>query len=69
LLRLQESNLSIGVDLLTERLRGIQEALVVYANGTAHRVITERSPEQETLFISLDLETLARQWGNTVLKP
>ncbi len=69
LLRLQESNLSIGVDLLTERLRGIQEALVVYANGTAQRVITERSPEQETLFISLDLETLARQWGNTVLKP
>src|SRR3989441_7685254 len=69
LLRLQESNLSIGVDLLTERLRGIQEALVVYANGTAQRVITERSPEQETLFISLDVETLARQWGNTVLKP
>lgn len=28
-LRLHERNLSIGVDLLTERLRGIQEALVV----------------------------------------
>ena len=69
LLQLQASNLSIGVDLLTERLRGIQEALVVYANGTAQRVITERRPEQETLFISLDLETLARQWGNTVFKP
>jgi transposase len=69
LLRLQERNLAIGVDLLTERLRGIQEALVVYTNGTAQRVITERSPEQETLFMSLDLETLAQQLGNTVLKP
>jgi transposase len=68
-LRLHERNLSIGVDLLTERLRGIQEALVVYTNGTAQRVITERSPEQEELFISLDLEPLARQWGNTVLNP
>jgi len=69
LLRLQASNLSIGVDLLTERLRGIQEALVVYANGTAQRVITERSPEQEALFMALDVETLARQLGNTVLHP
>lgn len=69
LLRLQERNLSIGVDVLTERLRGIQEALVVYANGAAQRVITERSPEQEELFASLDLETLARQLGNTVLNP
>jgi transposase len=69
LLRLQERHLSIGVDLLTERLRGIQEALVVYAKGTAQRVITERTPEQEILFISLDLETLARQLGNTILKP
>jgi transposase len=69
LLQLQASNLSIGVDLLTERLRGIQEALVVYTNGTAQRVITERSPEQEALFMALDVETLARQLGNTVLHP
>ena len=69
LLQLHERNLSIGVDLLTERLRGMQEALVVYANGTAQRVITERSPEQEALFIALDLQTLARQLGNTVLNP
>jgi hypothetical protein len=69
LLRLQASNLSIGVDLLTERLRGMQEALVVSANGTAQRVITERSPEHEALFMALDVETLARQLGNTVLHP
>jgi len=52
-LRLQERNLAIGVELLTERLRGIQEALVIYANGAAQRVITERSPEQEELFLAL----------------
>lgn len=69
LLRLQERNLSIGVNFLMERLQGIEEALVVYANGAAQRVIPERSPEQEELFISLGLETLARQLGNTVLNP
>ncbi len=35
LLRLQERPLALGVDLLLERLRGMQEALVVYANGAA----------------------------------
>jgi transposase len=69
LLRLQERHLPIGVDLLMERLQGIAEALVVYANGAAQRVITERSPEQEELFIALNLETLAQQLGNTVLHP
>ena len=69
LLRLQERHLSIGADLLLERLQGIEEALVVYANGAAQRVITERRPEQEELFIALDLETLAQQLGNTGLKP
>ena len=69
LLRLQESTLSIGVDFLMERLQGIEEALVVYTNGAAQRVITERSPEQKELFIALDLETLAQQLGNTVLNP
>jgi transposase len=68
-LRLQERNLSIGVELLTERLRGIQEALVIYANGAAQRVITERSPEQEELFLALHLRTLAEQLGNRVLNP
>ena len=69
LLRLQDHNLAIGVDILTERLRGIQEALVVYANGAAQRVMTERSPQQEELFVVLDLQTLAQQLGNTLRKP
>ena len=69
LLRLQDPNLAIGVAILTERLRGIQEALVVYANGAAQRVMTERSPPQEELFVALDLQTLAQQWGHTLRKP
>jgi transposase len=68
-LRLQERNLSIGVELLTERLRGIQEALVIYANGAAQRVITARSPEQEELFLAWPVRTLAEQWGNRVINP
>jgi hypothetical protein len=50
-------------------MQGIEEALVVYANGAAQRVITERSPEQEELFVALDLRALAEQLGNTVLEP
>src|SRR5213593_713762 len=67
-LRLQERHLALGVDLLLERLRGMQEALVVYANGTAQRVLTQRSPEQEELFVALNLRPLAEQLGNTLLK-
>jgi transposase len=67
LLRLQERHLALGVDFLLERLRGIQEALVVYANGAAQRVLTQRSPEQEELFVALNLRPLAEQLGNTVL--
>jgi transposase len=69
LLRLQDQHLAIGVEILTERLRSIQEAWVVYANGAAQRVITERSPQQEELFVALDLQTLAQQLGNTLRKP
>jgi hypothetical protein len=67
--RLPDRPLAIGGSLLTERLRGIEEALLVYANGAAPRVITTRSPEQEELFVALDLRPLAEQLGHPVLKP
>ena len=57
----------LGVDVLLERLQGMQEALVVYVNGAAQRVLTQRSPEQEELFVALNLRPLAEQLGNTVL--
>jgi hypothetical protein len=64
LLRLQARPLVGGVDLRTERLRGIHEALVVYANGAAQRVLTARRPEQEALCAALDVGRLAEQLGN-----
>jgi hypothetical protein len=53
-LRRPERHRALGVDLLLERLRGMQEALVVYANGTAQRVLPQRSPAQEALFVALN---------------
>jgi len=50
LLRLHERHLAVGVDLLTERLRGIHEAWTVYANRAGQPVITALSPEQEAMF-------------------
>ena len=67
LLRLQERDLVLGVDFLLERLRGMQEALVVSANGAAQRVLTQRSPEQEALFVALTFRPLAEQLGHTGL--
>ncbi len=69
LLQLQEKNLSIGADRLIERLRGIEEGLIIYHNGAAQRVITERTPEEEELFVALDLKNLAEQLGNRMLTP
>jgi len=45
LLRLQDHHLAIVWKSL-QNASGIQEALVVYANGAAQRVMTERSPQQ-----------------------
>lgn len=67
LLRVEEHRLSFGVETLIERLRGIQEARLIYASGACQRVIVERAAEQEELFLALDLSNLAKQLGNTVL--
>jgi len=67
LLRLEEHHLSIGVEALIERLRGIQEAKLIYANGACQQVIVERTQQQEELFDALNLNELAEQLGNTVL--
>jgi hypothetical protein len=66
-LRLQERHLVLGVDCLRERLRGMQEALVVSAHGAAQRVLTQRSPEQEELCVARNVRPLAAQLGHTVL--
>jgi transposase len=67
LLRLEEHHLSMGVETLIQRLRGIQEAKLIYANGACQRVISERTQQQAELFDALNLNELAQQLGNTVL--
>jgi transposase len=67
LLRLQNANISIGVERLIEQLRQIQEVKIVYVNGKCHRVIAERKQQQEELFLALKLDQLAKQMGNTLL--
>ena len=57
----------MGIEALIERLRGIQEAKLIYVNVACQQVIVERTPQQEELFDALNLNELAEQLGNTVL--
>lgn len=65
--RLYEHHLSIGVERLMEQLRGIQETLVIYVDGSSERVLAECTPQQEELCDALKIYDLATQMGNTVL--
>ena len=65
--RLDEHHIAIGVEPLLEQLRGIQEALIIYADGTSHRVLVELTPQQEELCDALNIYDLATQMGNTLL--
>jgi len=67
LLRLEKHHLSMGVEALIQRLRGIQEAKLIYVDGASQQVIAERTQQQEELFDALNLNELAEQLGNTVL--
>ena len=66
-LKLQESGLTLSTDHCVARLQKIQEALVVYTNGSAERVLTNLDDPQQRLAQALGLFDLARQMGNTVL--
>jgi len=68
-MRLEKEEISISVENLIERLRQIQEAKIIYANGSTQQVIVERTEEQEELFLALKLDHLAKQMGNTILNP
>jgi transposase len=65
--RLHDHHIALGVESLMEQLRGIQEARIVYADGTAQRVLTELTPQQEDLCDALNIYDLATQMGNTLL--
>ncbi|MHC4783947.1 MAG: IS1634 family transposase [Planctomycetota bacterium] len=66
-LKLREGGLTLSTDHCVSRLQQIQEALVVYTNGSAERVLTHLDDSQQSLAEALGLFDLARQMGNTVL--
>jgi transposase len=66
-LKLREGGLTLSTDHCVSCLQKIQEALVVYTNGSAERVLTDLDDSQQSLAQTLGLFDLARQMGNTVL--
>ena len=66
-LKLQEGGLTMSPEHCIARLQKIQEALVVYTNGSAERVLTEMDDTQKNLAQTLGLFDLARKMGNTLL--
>lgn len=67
--QLWEADVHMDIDRAMERLRRIQETMVVYSNGSADRVLTEMDGTQQQLAEVLGLMDLARQLGNTPLPP
>jgi len=67
-LKLREADLTLSVQRAVQQLESIEEALVVYRNRTADRVLSEMSSEQRTLAGSIGLLDLAKKMGTTVLK-
>lgn len=66
--KLREAGIAMAVTRCLERLEKIQETLVIYTNGAAERVLSERDDLQQQLAEALGVLELARQMGNTVLE-
>jgi transposase len=67
-IQLRESGLTLSIDHCLSRLEKIQEALVIYSNGSVERVLSELDSSQQTLAQTLGLFDLAKNMGNTVLE-
>jgi transposase len=65
--RLQEAGVTLSVDRCIDRLKALQETLVIDTNGASERLLSDRDPLQEQLFQALDLGSIAEQLGTTVL--
>lgn len=66
-LELRQAGIHMNLDRAVARLRNIEEALVVYTNGSVDRVLTDRDDTQEALAQALGLHQLAEELGTTVL--
>jgi transposase len=65
--QMREAGISLSVDRAIDRLRGIQETLVIYTTGAGERVLSEQDESQEQLFEALGLKAIADQMGTTLL--
>lgn len=65
---LREAGLCLDIDRAIHQLQLIDEALVVYTDGRADRILTDMNPLQQRLVQTLGLDQLARTMGTTILK-
>ncbi|RPJ85016.1 MAG: IS1634 family transposase [Acidobacteria bacterium] len=65
--QLQGAGLTLSVDRCIDRLKALQETLVIYTNGASERLLSDRDPLQEQLFQALGLGPIAEQLGTTAL--
>jgi len=65
--QLEDAGISLSVDRCIDRLEALQETLVIYTNGASERVLSERDPLQDQLFLALGLGPIAEQLGTTTL--
>lgn len=66
-IELREHGVRTPLGRAIDRLRNIDEAMVVYTNEAVDRVLTELDPEQRQLADALGIERLAEELGTTVL--
>ena len=65
--QLQDAGVTLSVDRCIDRLKALQETLVIYTNGASERLLSDRDPLQEQLFQALGLGPIAEQLGTTAL--
>jgi transposase len=65
--QLQDAGLTLSVDRCIDRLKAVQETLVIYTNGASERVLSERDTLQDELFHALGLGPIAERLGTTML--
>lgn len=65
--RLHEHGIQLSETEVLDRLNSIDEALIVYADGSSQRVVDDMDERQKEVFYPLGLDDIARQLGNTVL--
>jgi len=64
---LRQAGLTLSIDRAIHHLQDIQEALILYTNDRADRVLSQMDPAQTEPADALSLEEPARRLGTTAL--